>query len=110
MTRISRMLRIPPGSFVRCFLGALWVSRRIESRFVLHAALVGVVAVLIYVSLTRGSYLGNKLGYVPSVPPFFLFSQRTARTLRELASDRFPCGWAGMGWRKISAAMRSLFW
>jgi putative membrane protein (TIGR04086 family) len=44
----------PPGSFVMCFLGALWVGRRIESRFILHGTLVGVVAALIYVALTRG--------------------------------------------------------
>src|SRR6202158_2087856 len=43
----------PPGSFVMCFLGALWVSRRIESRFILHGWLLGVVAALIYVALTR---------------------------------------------------------
>lgn len=43
----------PPGSFITCFLGALWVGRRIESRFVLHGVLVGVVAALVYVSLTR---------------------------------------------------------
>jgi len=44
----------PPGSFVMCFLGALWVCRRIESRFILHGTLVGVVAALTYVALTRG--------------------------------------------------------
>jgi putative membrane protein (TIGR04086 family) len=43
----------PPGSFVMCFLGALWVCRRIESHFILHGALVGVVAALIYIALTR---------------------------------------------------------
>ena len=43
----------PPGSFVMCFLGALWTGRRIESRFILHGTLVGVVAALIYVALTR---------------------------------------------------------
>jgi putative membrane protein (TIGR04086 family) len=42
-----------PGSFATCFLAASWVSRRIESRFVLHGTLVGVVAALIYVALTR---------------------------------------------------------
>jgi len=36
----------PPGSFVMCFLGALWVCRRIESHFILHGMLVGVVAAL----------------------------------------------------------------
>jgi len=43
----------PPGSFITCFLGALWVCRRIESRFILQGTLVGVVAALIYVALTR---------------------------------------------------------
>ena len=43
----------PPGSFVMCFLGALWVCRRIESHFILQGALVGVVATLIYIALTR---------------------------------------------------------
>src|ERR1700690_3526632 len=43
----------PPGSFVMCFLGALWVCRRIESHFILHGTLVGGVAALIYVGLTR---------------------------------------------------------
>jgi hypothetical protein len=26
----------PPGSFVMCFLGALWAGRRIGSHFILH--------------------------------------------------------------------------
>jgi putative membrane protein (TIGR04086 family) len=43
----------PPGSFVMCFLGALWACRRVESHFMLHGTLVGVVAVLMYVGLTR---------------------------------------------------------
>src|SRR5438045_9448897 len=42
-----------PGSFVMCFLGVLWACRRIESHFILHGTLVGVVAALIYVALTR---------------------------------------------------------
>jgi putative membrane protein (TIGR04086 family) len=43
----------PPGSFIMCFLAAVWVGRRIESRFILHGTLVGAVAALIYVALTR---------------------------------------------------------
>jgi putative membrane protein (TIGR04086 family) len=43
----------PAASLVMCFLFAFWVGRRIESRFVLHGILVGVVATLIYVGLTR---------------------------------------------------------
>jgi hypothetical protein len=33
------------------FLFALWVGRHIESRFVLHGALVGIVAALFYLGL-----------------------------------------------------------
>jgi hypothetical protein len=43
----------PPGSFITCFLAALWVCRRIESQFILQGTLVGVVAVVIYVALSR---------------------------------------------------------
>ena len=43
----------PPGSFVMCFLAALWVCRRIESHFILHGVMLGVVAALIYVAFTR---------------------------------------------------------
>lgn len=42
-----------PGSFITCFLAALWTCRRIESRFILHGTLVGFAAVLIYLALTR---------------------------------------------------------
>ena len=43
----------PAGSLVLCFLFGMWVGRGVESRFVLHGMLVGVVATLIYVGLTR---------------------------------------------------------
>ena len=36
------------GSPVMTFLAALWVGRRLESRFVLHGALAGLTAMLIY--------------------------------------------------------------
>ena len=36
------------------FLFAIWVGRRIESRFVLHGALVGLVAALLYTGLAWG--------------------------------------------------------
>lgn len=42
------------GSLVMCFLFALWVGRRADSRLILHGILVGVVATLLYVGLTRG--------------------------------------------------------
>jgi hypothetical protein len=43
----------PLASLVMCFLFACWVARRLESGFVLHGILVGVVATLLYVGLTR---------------------------------------------------------
>jgi hypothetical protein len=42
----------PLASLVMCFLFALWVGRRLESRFILHGMLVGVVATLLYMGLT----------------------------------------------------------
>lgn len=43
----------PVGSLATCFLFGWWVGGRIESRFVLQGVLVGVVAMLIYIGLTR---------------------------------------------------------
>jgi hypothetical protein len=43
----------PAGSLLLCLLFGLWVARGVESRFVLHGLLVGVVATLIYLALTR---------------------------------------------------------
>jgi len=40
------------GSPITTFLLAWWVGRRLESRFALHGALVGVTSSLIYVVLT----------------------------------------------------------
>ena len=42
------------ASLVSCFLFAIWVGRGVSTRVVLHGALVGVVATLLYVGLTRG--------------------------------------------------------
>jgi len=42
------------ASAVLPFLFAVWVGRRIDSLFVLHGALVGLVAALIYLGLAWG--------------------------------------------------------
>jgi hypothetical protein len=42
----------PLASLMMCFLFALWVGRRLESRFMLHGMMVGVIAALLYVGLT----------------------------------------------------------
>jgi len=44
----------PAASLLACFVFAIWVGRGLNSRFVLHGILVGIVATLIYVALTRG--------------------------------------------------------
>lgn len=48
------LVSILVASAVMPFLFALWVARHIESGFVLHGALVGVVAALFYLMLARG--------------------------------------------------------
>ena len=45
---------IPPACLVMTFVFGFWVARRAGSRFVLHGALVGVVAALNYHGLTVG--------------------------------------------------------
>jgi putative membrane protein (TIGR04086 family) len=52
----------PVGSLVTCFLFGWWVGGRVESRFVLHGVLVGLVAMLIYIALTRAQ--PEQLAYV----------------------------------------------
>jgi uncharacterized membrane protein HdeD (DUF308 family) len=42
------------ASAVMPFIFALWVCRRVNSQFVLHGALVGIVAALIYLGLAWG--------------------------------------------------------
>jgi len=55
---------IPPACLVMTFLSGLWVARKAGARFLLHGALVGVVAALIYIGLTIGKTL--PLAYVVS--------------------------------------------
>jgi putative membrane protein (TIGR04086 family) len=42
----------PVGSLLTCFVFGLWVGRGVQSRFLVHGLLVGVVAAVIYVALT----------------------------------------------------------
>jgi len=54
------------GSFTMVFLFTLWAGRRIESRFILHGALVGVVGILLFAIMwipTTGS-LAQPAAYV----------------------------------------------
>jgi putative membrane protein (TIGR04086 family) len=44
----------PPASLVATFAFGLWIARKAPQRPVLHGALVGVVAMLIYLGMTFG--------------------------------------------------------
>jgi hypothetical protein len=52
--RHALLYAAPVASLLTCFLFALWVGRRVDSSFVLHGILVGVVATLLYIGLTLG--------------------------------------------------------
>jgi hypothetical protein len=49
---VPEMYSAVAASLVMPFLFAMWVGRKLESRFVLHGLLVGSVGVLIYVGLS----------------------------------------------------------
>ena len=44
---------VPVASFVMCFAFGFLVGRRVESRFILHGMLLGIVATLLYVGMTK---------------------------------------------------------
>lgn len=48
---------IPPACLVMTFIFGFWAARRAGSRFVLHGAIVGAVAALIYIVLAMGQTL-----------------------------------------------------
>jgi hypothetical protein len=50
----SLIYSAPPASFVASFVFGRWVAGKAQQRLVLHGALVGVVATLIYVGIGRG--------------------------------------------------------
>ena len=43
---------VPPLALVMTFLFSVWAGKKVDSRFVLHGLLVGIVATLMYVALT----------------------------------------------------------
>jgi putative membrane protein (TIGR04086 family) len=50
----SLLYSAPPASFVASFVFGIWVARKAHHRRVLHGALVGIVATLIYVGIGLG--------------------------------------------------------
>jgi Na+(H+)/acetate symporter ActP len=82
------LVSILAASAAMPFVFALWVDKRVESHFMLHGMLVGVVAALVYLALAWGQtepllykiahglkLLGGLLGGIVSV----FASSRTAR-------------------------------
>lgn len=84
----------PVASLVMCFLFALWVGRRVESRFILHGLLVGVVATLLYVALTRAQpepfayYVAHGLKLLGGAAGGFVASRRQSATADSSAVAR----------------------
>ena len=48
------------GCFLFMMVGALWVGRKIESRFIMHGFLVGVVAIVYYVIRSLPDVVGGE--------------------------------------------------
>lgn len=82
------------ASAVMPLVFALWVCRRVESRFVLHGALVGIVAALFYLGLAWGQpqpllyKIAHGLKVVGGIAGGLLASRRKASPLS--SAERQP--------------------
>jgi hypothetical protein len=68
----SLVVFVPPVLFVVGLPFGLWTVRKVKSGFVLHGALVGVVATLIYLGLILGQY-GSLTPVIELYGPFLFF-------------------------------------
>jgi putative membrane protein (TIGR04086 family) len=50
----SLLYSAPPASFVATFVFGMWVARKAPQRQLLHGALVGIAAALIYIGINFG--------------------------------------------------------
>jgi putative membrane protein (TIGR04086 family) len=50
----SLLYSAPPASFVATLVFGIWVARKAADRRVLHGALVGIAAMLIYIGISLG--------------------------------------------------------
>jgi len=77
---------IPPAALIATFAVTLWIGRRIKSKFIWHGVLIGIVATLIYVALTRGQpepwqyIVGNALKVVGGAAGGELLARRQPAT------------------------------
>ena len=85
------LVSIPIASAVMPFIFAVWVGRRIESRFLLHGALVGLVAALIYMGVSWGQpqpllyQISHVLKVVGGIAGGFVASRRQWQPFGKLA-------------------------
>jgi len=56
----------PPASALATFLMVLWVARKLESRFILHGVLVGLVGVVLTGGFIFGAKAEDRLMYLVS--------------------------------------------
>ena len=56
----------PPASALATFLMVLWVARKLESRFILHGVLVGLVGVVLTGGFIFGAKPEDRLMYLVS--------------------------------------------
>jgi hypothetical protein len=57
----------PPASALATFLMVLWVARKLESRFILHGVLVGLVGVVLTGGFIFTANPGDRLMYLASL-------------------------------------------
>ena len=78
------------ASAVMPFVFAMWVCRRVESRFALHGALVGIVAAMLYLALAWGQpqpllyKIAHGLKVVGGMAGGFVASRQKASRLRSV--------------------------
>lgn len=83
----SLPLSAPPASFLATLIFGLWVARKAPRNRVLHGALVGVVAVVIYVAMSLGRpeptafIVAHVLKLLGGVVGGFLASRRATTTV-----------------------------
>ena len=83
---------IPPEALIATFAVTVWLGRGINSKFVLHGVLIGVVGTLMYIALTRAQpepwqyWLAHALKIVGGAAGgMVLASRRTAGTTQPSA-------------------------
>ena len=81
---------VPPAVLVAGFLLGWWAGRKLESRFVLHGLLIGLVATGLYLAMCRVA-LGSAFAAVEIYGPFLFVAGNALRIVGAVAG----CAFAG---------------